>query len=87
MDDISGLLRHIAFTDHVTAPHPEYRTGDQPCDNFCPADPGDFGTVHDCYSKCGRSGARIFCENCSRDHHKDGWDTCKPPVGDGGADE
>ena len=52
--------------------HP-FETGKQPCKDFKPQNDG-FGTNrHSCY-KCDKTVS--FCENCNRDHHEDGYETC-----------
>jgi hypothetical protein len=52
----------------------EYRTGEQPCDNFTPVNNEWFGPVRHGCPEC--YGLRMFCDNCSRDHHRNGWETC-----------
>ena len=53
-----------------------YTIGKQPCDNLSPnEDENWFGaSQHECPKCCG---LRMFCTNCNRDHHKNGWDSCK----------
>jgi len=43
----------------------------QPCDNFMEREESE--NPHGC-PECG--GLRYFCENCHRDHHEGGWNTC-----------
>jgi hypothetical protein len=43
----------------------------QPCDTFI--DNSLDSNVHQC-PQCG--GIRRFCENCCRDHHDGGWESC-----------
>ena len=52
----------------------EYTLGRQPCDKFHPM-PNEHGTYdrHIC-PECGE--LRVFCENCCRDHHENGWAEC-----------
>ncbi len=52
-----------------------YTVGQQPCENFNPTELGDWGgpMVHSC-PIC--YGCRVWCDTCSRDHHKGGWETC-----------
>ena len=54
-----------------------YETGQQPCDKFEPHEIGHWGgfIVHQC-PKCW--GRRQHCVNCMKDHHEEGWETCKP---------
>lgn len=54
-----------------------YTVGSQPCQNLKRGE-GSFpgvANVHQC-PKCW--GNRTWCENCCRDHHDAGWETCKP---------
>lgn len=51
----------------------------QPCNNFVESESsllpyGGYST-HGC-PECGGEGVRRFCDNCHRDHHKNGWCTC-----------
>jgi hypothetical protein len=52
----------------------KYKEGKQPCDNFN-LELNENGTydVHEC-PVCKKR--RVFCENCCRDHHENGWETC-----------
>jgi len=56
-----------------------YEAGKQPCDGFKQQLDGNayatWGNVHQCY-RCG--GLVSFCENCHRDHHQGGYETCQP---------
>lgn len=45
----------------------------QPCDNFQPKD-SYFGMER--HSCPGCEGTRVFCENCYKDHHSNGWNSC-----------
>ena len=57
----------------------EYQRGKQPCDKFTPNEHEEwFGTVRHGCPTCSREGCRMFCVNCNRDHHENGWDTCTP---------
>lgn len=53
----------------------------QPCQNYTRREDsfeGYYGGdpyIHQC-PIC--HGFRAFCVNCSKDHHKGGWDSCKP---------
>jgi hypothetical protein len=56
----------------------EYAVGQQPCQELrrkrgdIAAAP-ELPNVHQCY----RCGGRVsFCENCYRDHHENGYETC-----------
>lgn len=57
----------------------DYSVGRQPCQNLKRA-PGDIAAapelanVHECYKRCGKTVS--FCENCNRDHHEGGYETC-----------
>jgi len=47
----------------------------QPCENYKHAEfEGDSPTPHECYKGCG--GRVYFCDNCKRDHHGGGYNTC-----------
>ena len=51
-----------------------FTIGKQPCNNFTPEIMYiRNGFTHQC-PRCG--GERVFCENCAKDHHKYGWETC-----------
>jgi len=59
-----------------------FTTGEQPCAGFLRGDadvaalgPGNRMNLHQC-PKC--EGNRAWCDNCQRDHHDGGWETCKP---------
>ena len=56
-----------------------YTVGKQPCDNFKPQMEANeyamWENLHQCY-RCG--GEVSFCLNCYKDHHKNGYETCKP---------
>ena len=56
-----------------------FKTGKQPCDNFKPAtevnEYASWDNLHECY-RC-KEGKVSFCDNCNRDHHTNGYDTCK----------
>ena len=59
----------------------------QPCDRFTSGDDGYYGpTPHECFAPfnepgarlCGEDGGRVyFCANCRRDHHADGYNSCR----------
>jgi hypothetical protein len=59
----------------------EYSIGKQPCNTFTPSLEANecamWENEHECY-KCG--GDVSFCLNCSTDHHRNGYDTCKDKV-------
>jgi hypothetical protein len=56
-----------------------YRIGKQPCANYNPQmemnEHAIWENVHECY-RCKSNVS--FCLNCMRDHHLDGYETCKP---------
>jgi hypothetical protein len=57
-----------------------FTVGEQPCQNLLRGDsdalePGNRMNAHQC-PKC--EGVRVWCDNCNRDHHQGGWETCKP---------
>jgi hypothetical protein len=61
--------------------HSQYELGQQPCRYLIRGDAdipalghGNQANVHIC-PVC--SGFRTWCENCRRDHHANGWETCK----------
>lgn len=54
-----------------------YTVGSQPCQHLKRGE-GSFPgvpNVHQCPTCWGN---RTWCENCCRDHHDNGWDTCTP---------
>lgn len=54
-----------------------YETGQQPCGNF-KSKSEDYrwsGNVHSCF-QCEDSTVS-FCENCSTDHHANGYEACQ----------
>ena len=63
-----------------------FETGRQPCADFAPRDSGFGGNLHDCYGPYDEQGhvqgaeycgAHVsLCENCLRDHHDEGWQSC-----------
>lgn len=64
-----------------------YTLGEQPCTAFRPSDDlfTGSGNVHECFAPFDREGPRCaeshggtvsFCENCNRDHHSGGYETC-----------
>lgn len=75
-----------------------FTTGQQPCEHFKPHDqdfPGS-GNVHSCMwpfegdgPRCEEShgGLVSWCENCGKDHHSNGYETCakSQPKAEGGA--
>jgi hypothetical protein len=56
-----------------------FTTGRQPCDNYIAQMDGNQHAVweneHQCY-KCGGDVTVSFYENCKRDHHQGGYETC-----------
>lgn len=61
---------------------PRYDIGRQPCQDLLRGDAdiaalglGNRMNTHQC-PVCW--GLRTWCENCCRDHHDGGWETCKP---------
>lgn len=61
----------------------EYTLGRQPCrelkrgrGNIAAAP--EVPNVHECYLGCGKT--VTFCDNCCRDHHEGGYDSCLPGV-------
>lgn len=68
----------------------DYEAGRQPCEKYTPEIDGyGFPNVHECVFCRGGNGTVSFCENCNRDHHSDGYETCLRvglPVGCGGVD-
>lgn len=62
----------------------DYTIGRQPCVSFTPSIDGNahamWANVHECIF-CRKSGDETstvsFCTNCSKDHHSDGYETCK----------
>lgn len=67
-----------------------FAEGKQPCDNFSPTR-DQFGiNVHECMwpfegdgPRCSEShhGRVSFCQNCNRDHHSGGYETCASQIG------
>ena len=66
-----------------------FTTGRQPCQNFHAKDElfNGSGNVHECFApfdtkgvpRCAESGGCVsYCDNCLRDHHSDGYETCSP---------
>jgi len=52
-----------------------YEVGEQPCDTFKPTRNEYYG--HNVEHQCPNcEGFRVFCRNCSRDHHAGGWGPC-----------
>lgn len=59
----------------------DFREGRQPCDNYDPELEGEgWANVHECFCKDAKgeycSGSVSWCINCSKDHHKGGYETC-----------
>lgn len=56
-----------------------YEKGEQPCSNLKRKFDGNsyatWENVHECYRCLGKVS---FCENCAKDHHEDGYETCTP---------
>ena len=65
-------------------PVSDFTVGKQPCATFREQDEGFGGNLHECFGPYGpgreaeeRCGGQVsFCDNCSRDHHSRGWQTC-----------
>lgn len=59
-----------------------YTTGKQPCANFLRGDADIMalgeGNRMNCHQCPICEGNRAWCDNCCRDHHDNGWETCKP---------
>ena len=65
----------------------EFAQGQQPCERFVMRDELFGSNRHQCFGPytpsadglglCG--GAVSFCDNCTRDHHTGGWDSCPQP--------
>jgi len=59
----------------------DYETGEQPCSAFRAEMTGnEYGmweNVHECVFCPAGKATVSFCENCSRDHHDGGYETCK----------
>jgi hypothetical protein len=57
-----------------------FTIGKQPCANFNPKRDGnahaEWDNVHQC-TFCGGDVTVSFCLTCYRDHHENGWQTCK----------
>ena len=65
-----------------------YERGNQPCQNLKRTRDsngyGEWDNVHECYGPWKPDGTRIggcsgtvtYCENCHKDHHIDGYETC-----------
>jgi hypothetical protein len=57
----------------------KYEIGQQPCSDLTRQWEanvhGQWLNVHECY-RCEKT--VTYCENCRRDHHEDGYETCKP---------
>lgn len=51
--------------------------GQQPCQEFQPGESGDPGGSYNHHECPGCDGDRRFCQNCLRDHHSGGWETCR----------
>lgn len=71
----------VMHEDHKSwSRHTEYEIGEQPCDRFSPdgrhgGPPSGF-SVHECI-RCKRHDATVvFCQNCSLDHHSNGYRSC-----------
>jgi len=62
----------------MNAPDSAFLKGQQPCENFRPQlernEYAIWTNRHECY-KCG--GSVSFCEHCKKDHHANGYETCK----------
>lgn len=65
---IGGYMRYLV----------SFKKGKQPCNDFKGQiehhEHGSWENRHQCY-KCG--GIVSFCENCYKDHHDNGYETCK----------
>ena len=64
-----------------------FTEGEQPCQSFMPQIEANKYAIwenrHECY-RCG--GLVSYCENCHRDHHEGGYETCISKL-KGGKDE
>lgn len=62
----------------MNRPNSAFAVGRQPCQEFKPKRDGngygEWDNRHECY-RC--AGLVSFCENCTRDHHADGYETCR----------
>ncbi len=53
----------------------KFETGDQPCKKFTPDEEYEhLEYTHEC-PIC--FDVRVFCKNCYKDHHANGWESCK----------
>lgn len=61
-----------------------FSIGEQPCDNFKGAQDGNAHGIWENRHQCMTCevGTVSFCENCSSDHHIDGWDSCSKGIKD-----
>lgn len=61
----------------MNRPNSAFTVGEQPCHAFKPNKDGNqyatWDNRHECY-KC--RGLVSWCENCHKDHHADGYETC-----------
>lgn len=68
------------MTEIVNPPNGDFAIGQQPCQHFVPRWEGNafgtWGNRHECYGRCGRLVS--FYEKCNRDHHQNGYESCKP---------
>lgn len=55
----------------------DYTIGQQPCQNLQRAGGSAPGVLNE-HQRPRCEGVRTWCENCCRDHHAGGWETCKP---------
>jgi len=59
-----------------------FAIGKQPCSDFKPKQEWFGSNRHECIY-CRLDEVTVsFCENCVRDHHQDGYETCKFERGD-----
>ena len=56
----------------------KFAIGKQPCDNYTPSDDifTGSGNEHECIYCKSQPGTVSFCENCRRDHHANGLESC-----------
>jgi len=63
----------------------EFETGRQPCTNYKPEMAVRWDSLwpneHECVFCRDGGGTVSFCENCNRDHHSNGYETCKVKAG------
>jgi hypothetical protein len=61
----------------------KFTIGQQPCNNFKGKVEhhayGSWVNEHQCY-RCRDDTTVSWCENCNRDHHENGYETCKAVI-------